>query len=358
MSYSFVSDRFNNGLLGPIACAIVLASTALTVPSLSQAQNVRPQARPAAPVVPPSPPAPPAPRQSQQAPAPSSQNPAAQNPAAQNPTPAPTPPPASVGGGDVNLTPKRVVLQSGRNAGEIIVFNRGLGSGNYNLTLDDRVMTEEGGIKPWAEASETTKAAAKPGTAYIRISPRRVTLSPNGVQTVRVSGRVPPEAPDGEYRSHFTVVAAPEDSNGLTIDDAAGPIGPGEIRVRVVPRFGISIPIIVRKGVTNVTAGIENLRIAPGPENKPAILFTITREGNRSVFGDFEVFATVPGGPRVKIGEVKGVAVYPEINRRDVIISLITPDAPPPAGAVLEAMYKDDDFNPGATLATAQAVVR
>jgi hypothetical protein len=169
---------------------------------------------------------------------------------------------------------------------------------------------------------------------------------------------VPADAPDGEYRSHFTVVAAPEDSNGLTIEDAAGPIGPGEIRVRVIPRFGISIPIIVRKGVTNVTAGIENLRIGAGPENKPAILLTITREGNRSVFGDFEVFATAQGGPRVKIGEVKGVAVYPEINRRDVVIGLITPDAPPQAGAMLEVIYRDDDFRPGATLATAQAVVR
>jgi hypothetical protein len=309
--------------MGPILCAMALATGSFGAPHVAQAQSA----------------------------------PAAQNPAAQNPTPAP-PPPASVGGGDVNLTPKRVVLQSGRNAGEIIVFNRGTGSGNYNLTLDDRVMTAEGGIKPWAEASEATKANAKPGTAFIRISPRRVTLSPNGVQTVRVSGRVPADAPDGEYRSHFTVVAAPEDSNGLTIEDAAGPIGPGEIRVRVIPRFGISIPIIVRKGVTNVTAGIENLRIGAGPENKPAILFTITREGNRSVFGDFEVFATAQGGPRVKIGEVKGVAVYPEINRRDVVIGLITPDAPPQAGALLEVIYKDDDFRPGATLATAQAVVR
>lgn len=270
---------------------------------------------------------------------------------------APAPAPAGVGGGDVNLTPKRVVIIAGRSNGEITVFNRGTGTGRYELSLEDRFMTPEGNIQSLKDASDEVKAQVRSASGFAKISPRRVTLPPSSVQTVRVSARVPADLPDGEYRTHFSVIAAPNENDGLSIEDATNPLGPGEIRVRIIPKFGISIPIIIRKGQTQVTAGIEDLRIAPNAENKPTIQFTITRKGNRSVFGDFEVFATSVGGAREKIGEIKGVAVYPEIERRAVSIALIKPDSPPTKGSRLEVVYKDDDFKPGAILATAQAVV-
>jgi hypothetical protein len=155
--------------------------------------------------------------------------------------------------------------------------------------------------------------------------------------------------PAGEYRSHFTIISVPPATDGLTIDDASGTTRSGGIGVRIVPRFGISIPVILRIGETTLTAGVRDLSVSTQATGERAINLVVTREGTRSAFGDLTV--TAPG-QRSPVAEIKGVGVYTEVTSRKVQIP-VNPKADPKLlaqGARLTVTYTDDDVSPGRVL--------
>src|SRR6187549_1110027 len=92
----------------------------------------------------------------------------------------------------------------------------------------------------------------------IRYAPRRVVLPPGEPQAIRITARPGAELPDGEYRVHMAFAAIPKvraiepPQNGEAEDGVA---------IRLVPIFGITMPIIVRKGEIEVTAALANPRI-------------------------------------------------------------------------------------------------
>jgi hypothetical protein len=192
----------------------------------------------------------------------------------------------------------------------------------------------------------------------LRWSPRRLVLQGNESQTVRIMARTPPDLPPGEYRSHFMAIAVPPPEQlGNSIEDAVGQGGNNRaIGVRLIPRFGISIPVIVRVGETTLNAGLRDFSIVRAPDGSRAMAFTITRSGTRSAFGDIAI--TAPG-VRKPVGEIKGVGVYTEIDSRRVTVP-VDPLADPRAtapGAKLTVTYIDDDAEPGHTLARQEFIV-
>jgi len=215
---------------------------------------------------------------------------------AQSAAPAPpTIPTGSVGGlGDINLFPKRVVLDARTRVASIGLFNKTVNTGDYDIAVSDRMMNEDGQLVDLATVTDpAAKARVKTASAFLRWSPRKVTLRGSEAQTVRVMARITPDLAPGEYRSHFQAIAIPPGTTGGTsIEQIKGQTGSG-IGVRILPRFGISIPVIVRVGATTLTTGIKDLRLSTTPEGEPALRFTITREGNRSAFGN--IIITSPG---------------------------------------------------------------
>jgi hypothetical protein len=273
-----------------------------------------------------------------------------------NPTadPAPAAPPAgSVSGmGDVNIYPKRVVIDSRTRIGSIGLFNRSAAPGEYEIGIGDMLMTPDGHLTAIADVhDEAAKARLKSAASLVRWSPHRVSLAGNEAQTVRLMVHVPPDLPAGEYRAHVTVVSVNADTNGLSIEDAAGAKKAEGIGVRIVPRFGISIPVIVRIGDTTLEAGVRDLAI-----KDRTLALTLMRSGTRSAFGDIAV--TAPGfkGP---IAQIKGVGVYTEVDQRHVELPIDPKvDAKVFArGAKLTVTYTDDDAAPGKVLARQDFVV-
>lgn len=268
-------------------------------------------------------------------------------------------PEGSVGGmGDVNLFPKRVVLTERQRIVSIGLYNRGTASADYEITIADRMMTPEGRLVDLLEVEdEAARARVRTASSLLRWSPRRVALPGNEAQTVRVMARIPPELPQGEYRSHFQATAIPPGGEGgLSIEDAAGGTTGNSIGVRIVPRFGISIPIILRVGDTTLDVGIVQPRLVTLDTGEQAIALTLTRQGTRSAFGDISV--TAPG-MRDPVALSRGIGVYTEIDRRDVIVPL-TPEAlasPLRPGTRLTVTYTDDDYAPGQTLARQEFTV-
>lgn len=282
--------------------------------------------------------------------------PPADAPAVAMPQGAGAAPQGSVGGmGDVNLYPKRVVITDRERTATVGLYNRAAASGDYDISVNDMKMSEDGQLVDLGAVTDAAaRDAVKTASAFLKWSPRRVTLPANEAQMVRIMARVPPDLPPGEYRSHFLAVSVPPETGDLSIESATDPAA-GGVGVRIMPRFGISIPIIVRVGETTLTTGLRDLAIV-ARGGAYAIALTVTREGTRSAFGDITV--TAPGAKK-PIAEIKGVGIYTELSRRNVQIP-VDPQADPKLyarGARLTVTYTDDDFAPGKTLAKQDFIV-
>jgi hypothetical protein len=276
-------------------------------------------------------------------------------PATGNPAPS-APPAGSVGGmGDVNLYPKRVVLTERDRTTTVGLYNRAAASGDYEITIGDMAMLPDGRLAELGSVSDAGLVArVKPASSMLRWSPRRVTLPPNEAQLVRIMVRVPPGLPPGEYRSHFSAISVPPPSDDISIE--GGPeVAPGGVGVRIVPRFGISIPIIVRVGQTTLTSGLKDI-VLEQQGGVQVLRMNIVRSGTRSSFGDIAV--TMPGAKK-PIAQLKGIGVYPELDQRTVHVAIDPQTNPVPVarGTRLTITYTDDDLEPGKVLATGVFVV-
>jgi len=271
-------------------------------------------------------------------------------------------------GADLSISPKRVTFDEAGRSATVYIFNRGSQAATYSLGLVDRVMTPDGQIRTVAESANAPEGAAanarlKSAAALLTFAPRRVTLRPGESQTVRIRVLRPADLAVGEYRTHLTVTDVPPETAGLTAEEAAAP-GAGELAVRIVALFSVSIPVIVRQGPADVQAGIDAVRFAvkdpqtasgAAPSKQTALLtIELVRQGASSLFGDIEIRAVKAGKPGEVVGGAKGVAVYGEIDRRTLALPLTRI---PARGETLSIVFRDDDTRAGTPLATADFTV-
>jgi hypothetical protein len=264
--------------------------------------------------------------------------------------------PAAAASGDVNLTPRRLVFgPRDRGVKEITVFNRTNGTATYTIALTDQAMTTDGAIVAADKAPAAEQERLKSALSFIRYSPRQMTLGPHESQTVRLQARPPAGEPPAEYRTHFSVTATPPPDTGVDIAAAASGAQSNMLQVRITPVYGIMIPIIVRTGELSEQTSISNAHLVQ-TQGRRAIGFTIKRSGGRSVYGGIDIFLEGSGSPK-KIGGIRGLGVYTEIDHRDVVIPLDA-DAPPVgAGSRVKIVYTDDELNPGTVLAETEATL-
>jgi hypothetical protein len=262
-------------------------------------------------------------------------------------------------GANLNISPKRIVLDRNRRAGAIFVFNQGSAAGTFDIVLVDRVMLLDGQILAVADAQADPAAKAiaervKSAKGVLQVSPRRITLAPGQGQTIRlrVAG-APEDASAVELRSHLTISSLPPRESGVTAEEAAAATRPGELRIQINALLGLSIPAIVRMTDPDVRATVENPKVTalrlggPKAPPSPVLSLDLVRQGANSLFGNVEV--RVAGQPKSQpIGIARGVGVYTEIDRRTIQIPLAR--APQP-GERLEVTFTDDDSAPGKLLA-------
>ncbi len=262
-------------------------------------------------------------------------------------------------GADANISPKRVVFAAGDRSATVFVFNQGGAAATYSVETVERIMRPDGQIVALAELPDAERAAAaallRSAGPMVQFTPRRVTLQPNQSQAIRVRALRPAGLAAGEYRTHLTVTAVPPEDAGLTAEQALNPAA-GEVGVRVTALFSLSIPVIVRSGPADVRVAVENPRIAAAEaggtaQGGQAVTMELVRQGASSVYGDVEVHAAGAGRGRDEvIGRVRGVGVYPEIDRRSIRIPLVRA---PARGERLSVVFRDDDTRSGEALATA-----
>jgi hypothetical protein len=247
-------------------------------------------------------------------------------------------------GADLNISPKRVALGEGQRSATVYIFNQGDRPATYTVEMIDRTMSENGSISAVPRSAAPASTSALPLVEY---TPRVITLQPKQSQSIRIRVRRP-EKP-GEYRSHLTVTAQPPEDVGLTAVQAAAGTNPSALAVRIVALFSISIPVVVREGAIDSAAAIENPIVsgAAAPGGTQRVALDLVRRGTGSVYGDVEIYAG-EGRSERRVGLVRGVAVYPEIQRRSFVTPLTQPVQP---GERVRVVYRDDDVHPGTELA-------
>jgi P pilus assembly chaperone PapD len=217
------------------------------------------------------------------------------------------PSPAKAGVGDLLVAPTRIVLD-GRRGAEVVLNNVGDEPATYRISVELRRMTEDGNLTDVSDPTPREQSAED----MIVYAPRRVTLAPNEPQSIRIAARAPQGLADGEYRVHLLFRAIPP-AAPVASHDGETPKG---LHLQLIPIYGVTIPVIVRLGNLQVTAGISNVELEKR-DGKAAIGLDLSRSGSRSTFG--EVLVLKPG-VKDPIAIQKSVAVYTELTKRHVTI--------------------------------------
>jgi len=115
--------------------------------------------------------------------------------------------------------------------------------------------------------------------------------------------------------------------------------------VKLTPIYGLSIPIIIRHGATQVSTTLSELRLQPpaGPEVPPALQFRINRKGNKSVYGDLEVVWNPRTGPSKVVANMNGIAIYAKIPHRELSLALPDLQAKERGAGTLKIRYLDHE---------------
>ena len=247
--------------------------------------------------------------------------------------------------GDLLVAPTRVILDGARGT-EVILNNVGSEEATYRISLELRRMTSEGKLDEVTE--EEANAIEQAALSMIRYAPRRITLPPNQPQAIRIGARLPSELPDGEYRAHMLFRAIPK-----AVPVAAQETQSEGLSIALTPIYGVTIPIIIRKGRLDATAAISNGRVESS-EYGSTFTFDLSRKGSRSTYGEIRV--TKPG-----VGEpllvARGIAVYPEVGERTVQLPIPQELADTLKGPV-EISYYESDSAGGGLIASTETVLR
>lgn len=254
-------------------------------------------------------------------------------------------PAPAVAQGDLLVAPTRVIINGAGNA-EVVLSNIGNQAATYRIGVELRRMEPDGDFADVteAEANATEKAALE----MLRYAPKRITLLPGQPQAIRLSARPAPELPDGEYRVHMSFRAVPP---ALSPEVAQEQAAAGQLAIRLTPVYGITIPVFVRKGRLEAAATIANPRLG-GNDTSKWLELDMRRTGQRSVYGEI---LGKRGGEQVF--QIKGVAIYPEVQGRTIKVPLTAEQAAKLTGPI-RIEYRELPENGGQLIAEVTSTVR
>jgi len=205
--------------------------------------------------------------------------------------------------GNLLITPRRVVFEGNKQSQELTLANTGSDTAKYTVSFVQYRMTEDGSFDPIEVPDEGQLFADK----YLRFFPRSVTLPPNGSQVIRMQYRKMPDMVNGEYRSHVYFRAVP---NEKLLGDEQSNADTSAIGIKLVPIFGISIPVIIRNGELQAKVDLAALKLDTKSDTVPNLTLTFERTGDKSVYGDLSVMWSGAQGEPIEVGVVRGLAVY------------------------------------------------
>lgn len=217
--------------------------------------------------------------------------------------------------GNLLITPRRVVFDGTKKTQELNLANTGQDSARYNVSIIQYRMKEDGSFEEITTPDPGQNFADK----YIRFFPRSVMLGPNEAQVVKMQLTRTDQLAPGEYRSHVYFRSVPKET---ALGEKSAVKDSTSIAVKLVPIFGITIPVIVRVGQSTTKVNFSDLKLDVINDTIPRLQLTFNRTGNMSVYGDIQVDYLPQQGKTVTVGTVKGIAVYTPNSIRRFVMDL------------------------------------
>lgn len=242
--------------------------------------------------------------------------------------------------GSLQVLPTRIVFEGRTRSAQVHLLNQGKEKATYRISFKNMRMTGNGGYEDVKEPLPGDKFAAD----LIRYSPRQIEIEPGASQTVRLLLRKKSDLQPGEYRSHMLFSTVPPKDSGKDIETLAP--GNEKLKISLIPIFGVTIPVLVRHGNGSATADVANFQThAPEkPEDKTRLTFNISRQGDRSLFGDISIkFTPENGSDETEVGRLNGVAVFTPNKVRKINVLLDPPKGLALKKGLLNITYKDHD---------------
>jgi len=249
------------------------------------------------------------------------------------------------------VAPTRVVFEGHTRVVEMYLVNNSEATKIYSIGFENFRITESGTMERIDKPEDPSFSADE----LLRVTPRRVVLEPKKQQVVRLQLVGTAGLADGEYRSSIVYKIIPD----AVADDVSSSSPQDGISVKLIPVYGVVIPVIVRIGTTSARVSLVDLAFSPATDTEGASLsFCILRSGNRSVYGDIEVAYRAPGQKSIIVGRRKGFAVYPPMERRTLKVSLLFPEGVRPLkGGELTVRYLDPEAAKGKQVLASESIV-
>jgi hypothetical protein len=199
--------------------------------------------------------------------------------------------------------PRRLVFEGSKKSQTLNLANTGMDTARYNISIVQYRMKEDGAFEEIAQPDSGENFADK----YIRFFPRSVILAPNDAQAVKIQLTKINQMSPGEYRSHIYFRAVPTEK----------PLGEKEIlkdstsiSIKLVPVFGITVPVIIRVGESTARVRISEVSLEMVNDTMPVLKMAFNRTGNMSVYGDIAIDYISPQGKVLRVSFIQGMAVY------------------------------------------------
>lgn len=245
--------------------------------------------------------------------------------------------PSNFANAGLTIFPLKIVMEERERFTEIHIFNSGEEVSSFKLDWRFQKQTPSGKY----EMIDSTTTPEFDLSKHMVYTPRRVTLQPDGRQTVRLSiRRAGLDVPAGEYRGHLLVQSYAEEAPQSTLE--ANPDGKQTV-VRVFP--GYTIPIIYRVGAYDANFKISNVRFN---EKGNKLLLRIDRSGVHGSVGSLRAYHVLPGKDPVEVGLKNNVNIFEELDHRDADIELTQTGF---SGGQLHIVYNGEGPQAGQVLA-------
>jgi hypothetical protein len=252
--------------------------------------------------------------------------------------------------GNLLLLPRRVIFEGAKRYEELNLANTGKDTARYVISLMHVRMKEDGGFEEISQPDSGEAFADK----FIRFFPHSVVLGPGESQVVKIQLTKISELAPGEYRSHLYFRAIPDN---VPLGEE-GPATDSGISIRLIPVFGISIPVIIRNGTPTTQVRLSDLSIQMVEDTIPILAMTFHRTGNMSVYGDISVYYTSASGKTTLAGTAKGIAVYTPNAARGFRLTLDKKRAINYHSGRLSVEYSTGEDNHPVRIAGADLVLR
>ena len=207
--------------------------------------------------------------------------------------------------GDLMIFPKRVVFEGAVRSEDLNLANIGRDTARYTVSFLQYRMTVDGKFEE-ITVPDSGQMFADP---FLRFFPRSVILAPNEAQTVKVQLTRTTQLQPGEYRSHIYFRSVPNPTPLGSSGETAPPDTTG-ISIRLVPIYGLTIPVIIRSGTLDAQLSLSADSVRVLPDTTAVLFMEFHRTGTMSMYGNLTIDHISPQGKTTRVGYVQGLGVY------------------------------------------------